>query len=247
MRRFDAVICDIDGCLAPESSDPIDAAALAKIAEHNRLAQQHADRPVVTVCSGRPQPFAEAICRVLANRTIPCIAENGVWLFHPDRNGYDMDPRITRDDLRNVQAVREWVEIELGPKGVVMQPGKHASISLWHPDPEFLRTLEPAVRDAFQRNHWNLRVSMTWFYINCDLAHISKATAIDRLTAATGLKRERLAGIGDTSGDLLIADKVAYFACPANAVDEIKARADYISPYPEAQGVLDILPSLDAL
>src|SRR5881392_785113 len=98
-RRFDAVISDIDGCLAPESSHPIDAAALAAIAEHNRLAQDDRDRPVLTVCSGRPEPFAEAICRFTANRTVPCIAENGVWLYHPDRNGYDRDPSITSADL----------------------------------------------------------------------------------------------------------------------------------------------------
>src|SRR5512134_2563031 len=95
MRRFDAVISDIDGCLSPESSTPMNAAALAQIAEHNRLAQESGDRPVLTVCSGRPQPFAEAMCRLLANRTLPCVAENGVWMYSPADNRYEMDPAIT--------------------------------------------------------------------------------------------------------------------------------------------------------
>ena len=73
-RRYDAVICDIDGCLAPETSTPIDAPGLARIAEHNRLAQEAGDRPVVTLCSGRPEPFVEAICRTIGNRTLPAIA-----------------------------------------------------------------------------------------------------------------------------------------------------------------------------
>jgi hydroxymethylpyrimidine pyrophosphatase-like HAD family hydrolase len=246
MRRFDAIICDIDGCLSPETSAPFDLDALSRIAEHNRLAQERRDRPVLTLCSGRPQPFAEAMTRLLANTTLPVIAENGVWLYHPRDNRYDMDPGITREDLRAVQAAREWVAEELGPRGVVMQPGKHASLSLYHGDPEFLRSLEPLVREEFERRDWPLRVSMTWFYITCDLAHVSKATGIDRLFAATGLTRDRCAGIGDTRGDLMIADKVSWFACPANAAAEIRARAHYIAPRHEAEGVLDILGQLSA-
>jgi hydroxymethylpyrimidine pyrophosphatase-like HAD family hydrolase len=244
MRRYDAIICDIDGCLSPESSAPMDAAALARIAEHNRLAESMKDRPVLTLCSGRPQPFAEAMTRLLHNTTLPAIAENGVWLYHPSANTYDRDPAITAQDHRTVQAARQWVDETLGPKGVVMQPGKSASLSLYHPDAAYLRSLEPAVRAHFQAQGWNLRVSMTWFYINCDLAHISKGTALKRFAAATGIPRDRLAGIGDTAGDSLIADAVAFFACPANAADEIKKRADYVSALPEAEGVLDIIARL---
>jgi hydroxymethylpyrimidine pyrophosphatase-like HAD family hydrolase len=243
-RRFDAVICDIDGCISPESSAPMNAPALARIAAYNRLAQERGDRPVVTLCSGRPQPFAEAMCRLLANQTLPVIAENGVWLYHPRGIIYDMDPRITRDDLRMVQAARDWAEEELGPRGVVMQPGKHASISLYHSDTEFLRGLESVVREAFHSRGWRLRVSMTWFYINCDLVHVSKATAIQRFIEATGIPIDRLAGIGDTRGDLLVADNVAWFACPANAAEEIKPRADYVAQATEAEGVVEILERL---
>lgn len=242
--RFDAVICDIDGCLSPETSEPMDTPRLARLAEYNRLAQERGDRPVLTVCSGRPEPFAEAMCRLLGNRTLPAIAENGVWLYHPRDNGWDRDPAITPEHLRAVQEAREWVEAELGPRGVVMQPGKAASISLYHRDTPLLRSLEGPVREEFRRRGWPLRVSMTWYYINCDLEHISKATALDRFTAVTGLVRERLAGIGDTMSDAAIADKVAWFACPANAAEGIRARADYVAKGAETAGVVEILELL---
>lgn len=240
-RRFDAVICDIDGCLAPESSAPIDAPVLAKLAAHNQAAQERGDRPVITVCSGRPLPFAEAMCRLLGNRTLPLIAENGVWMYHPANNRYDRDPSITADHLRAVREVSAWVEADLGPRGVVMQPGKTASISLYHDDTAFLRTLEPVVRDRFTRSGWPFRVSMTWLYINCDLAHISKGTAIDRWVKATGLTKDRLMGIGDTPVDFMIAERVAWFGCPSNAIEALKAKASYVSPHEESRGVLDIV------
>ncbi len=243
-RRFDAVICDIDGCLAPEASAPIDAAQLVKVAEHNRRAQEAGDRPVLTLCSGRPEPFVEAMCRMIANRTLPAIAENGVWLFHPETNGWDRDPSITGEHLRMVAEAQQWVELELGPKGVTMQPGKAASISLYHVDTTFLRTLEPTVREEFAKRGWGFRVSMTWLYINCDLTHVNKGTAIDRLMRLTGLSKERTAGIGDTAGDAYIADRVAWFGCPANASEEIKRRAQHVARAAEIHGVVEILERL---
>lgn len=244
MRDYDAVICDIDGCLAPEASEPMNAAALARVAAHNRLAQERGDRPVVTVCSGRPQPFAEAVCRLIGNRTLPCVAENGVWLYHPADNRYEMEPSITDGHLAAVREAAGWVRTDLGPRGVSIQPGKAASISLFHADTALLRSLERPVRDEFARRGWPLRVSMTWLYINCDLEHVSKGTGLDRILSGSGLRRERLAGIGDTMGDAAIADRVAFFACPANADERLRARASYVSPRPEAEGVIDILARL---
>ncbi|MCR9118028.1 MAG: HAD hydrolase family protein, partial [bacterium] len=88
---------------------------------------------------------------------------------------------------------------------------------------------------------WPFRVSMTWFYINCDLTFVSKASGISRLLEATGLSKDRVIGIGDTLSDKAIADNVKWFACPANAWDDLKTHADYISPHEEIDGVLDIL------
>lgn len=236
------MICDIDGCLGPESAAPLDAARLLRVAEHNRRAIEVGDRPVVTLCSGRPQPFAEAMCRFLANSSLPCVAENGVWIFDPRDNRFLMDPSITGEHLGFVREATRWIEGELVPRGVVIQPGKSASISLWHPDTGLLkREVMPTVRARFEREGWRLRVSATVAWINCDLEHVSKGTGIDRLVGMTGLARGRLAGIGDSPSDLAIRERVAYFGCPSNAAAELAARSDYVSPLPEVGGVLDIL------
>lgn len=239
--RFDLIISDNDGCLVAEDTSPLDLESLGKLAAHNRLAQTQHDRPLLTICSGRPQPFAEAMCRLLANRTAPCIAENGVWMYNPADNTYEMDPSITAEHRAAVREAGAWLEAEYGPNGVSQQPGKAASISLYHADTEYLKSIGPRIRDEFARRGWPLRVSMTWFYINCDLAHVSKGTGMDRLIARTGIARDRLMGIGDTTGDMPIRERVAFFACPANAHDDIKKVADYVSPFPEARGVVDIV------
>jgi hydroxymethylpyrimidine pyrophosphatase-like HAD family hydrolase len=239
--RFDAVICDIDGCLSEETSTPFDRASLDRIGEHNRLAQERRDRPVLTVCSGRPQPFAEAMSRLLGNQTLPLIAENGVWLYIPGDNLYEMDPGITREHLRAVRDAGEWLAEEFGPRGVSQQPGKTASVSLYHPDTDYLRSIVPRITEVFAERRWPMRVSMTWFYINCDLRHVTKGTGIDRLLARTGLDPHRVAGIGDTGSDLVMLEKLGWFGCPGNAAPEIRDRADFVAEKSVAEGVIQIL------
>lgn len=246
MRRFDAIVCDIDGCLSPEHSGPMDAGALSKIAAYNLRAQESGDRPVLTLCSGRPQPFAEAMCRLIGNRTLPIVCENGVWLYDPVSNGYVMDPAITPEQLEMIAEATRWVRRVLGPRGVTIQPGKAASISLYHADTAVLRGLTPEIERTFAEEGWGLRVSMTWLYINCDLAHVSKGSGVRRFCERTGFERERLAGIGDTTSDLAIRAGVAWFACPSNAQDELKEYADFVASKPEAEGVLEILARMQA-
>lgn len=243
-RTYDAVICDIDGCLGPESHAPLDADQLAVLARYNRAAIVQGDRPVVTLCSGRPQPYAEAICRLIGNSVLPCVAEMGVWLYDPRENRFLRDPAIQPAHLAAVQQATLWVERELVPRGVVIQPGKTASISLWHPRTDLLMSLKPALVERFAAEGWPLRVSNTVAWINCDLSHVSKATGIARLMSMTGLTPERTAGIGDTIGDMAIRDSVSFFACPSNADPDLKARADWVAGSEEILGVLEVLERL---
>ncbi|MFZ4576240.1 MAG: HAD family hydrolase [Phycisphaerales bacterium] len=246
-KRFDAVISDIDGCLGPESSGPLDAELLAKVADHNVRAKRDRDRPLVTLCSGRPLPYAEAICRLIGNDRLPCVCEMGVWVLDLSSHSYHMDPAITPAQLEGVREAQRWIEKDLLPHGVLVQPGKSASISLWHRDTAYLMSLKPMLIDRFTERGWPLRVSSTVAWVNCDLAHVSKASGIARLKQMTGLESDRLVGIGDTTGDLAIREHVAFFACPSNAQEELKRHADYISPFPEVRGVLDILDRVAAI
>lgn len=238
--RFDAVICDIDGCLGPESNEPLDLGRLQTIAGYSDRAAR-GQGPGITVCSGRPQPFAEAMCRIVRNTRLPAICENGVWLFDPAENRYHRDPAILPEHMHAVHEATEWIEREFIPKGVVIQPGKSASISLWHPDTPYLRSVVPQLQSKAASEAWPFRVSMTVAWINIDLGHVSKSTGLKRFLAMTGLKRERLVGIGDSASDLVMRDHCAFFAAPSNAAPEVRAVADFVARGREIEGVIEIL------
>lgn len=241
---YDLIISDIDGCLSPEDSSPLNIEKLMLLANHNRLAFEQHDRPKLTLCTGRPIPFAEGLCRLLQNPSVPCIAENGVWLYDPSCNGYLMDPSITEKQLEMVHEAEMFSLKTYGKDGVTLQPGKSASVTLYHPDPAVLQRIAPELQEQFDQNGFDFSVSLTLFYINCDLPQITKASGIDRLLKMTGVDPERTAGIGDTSSDLAIAKRVKTFGCPANAIDSVKEAAHFVSEYEQIDGVLDFMQFL---
>ena len=241
---YDLIISDIDGCLSPEDSSPLNLTKLSLIAEHNRLAFENHDRPKLTLCTGRPIPFAESLCRLLQNPSIPCVAENGVWLYNPSCNGYLMDPSITDKQLEMVHEAELFSLKTYRNEGLTLQPGKSASVTLYHPDPVVLQRIAPQLQQQFDQNGFEFRVSLTLFYINCDLPQITKASGIDRLLEMTGVDAERTAGIGDTSSDLAIAQRVETFGCPANAIQSVKEAAHFVSEYEQIDGVLDFMQFL---
>ena len=60
----------------------------------------------------------------------------------------------------------------------------------------------------------------------------------------TGVPADRTAGIGDTSSDLAIAQRVKTFGCPANAIDDVKQVAHFVSEHEQIDGVLDFMDFL---
>lgn len=241
---FDVVFCDVDGCLIDEAGGPLPLDELGRVAEHNRLALDRHDRPVVTLCTGRPQPFAECLARVVHNPLLPVVCENGAWLHDPVDNAWLLDPAVTAGDRAAVAALEGWVAAELGPEGVSFQPGKAASVSLYHPDAARLDALQPRLREAAAAHGWPFRVSATRNYINCDLAKVSKATGIARFFALTGMDPARSAGVGDTAHDLQIAESVAWFGVPANRDPVLDAAAHAVASGPGVAGVLELLETL---
>ncbi|MEO1585343.1 MAG: HAD hydrolase family protein [Planctomycetota bacterium] len=243
--RFDALICDIDGCLNDEHGGPLELGPLAKIAEWNSLARDREDRPIVVPCSGRPISYVEAIARHIGCQTLPIIGEMGAWMFFPDTNRHELDQRITGEHIEAVHALEAFARQTLVPEGCTIQPGKAASVTLWHESTAYLKgEVRPRIERLIEERGWPFQVGTTVAYINCDLEFVSKGSGIDRFCAHTGIEPGRLAGIGDTMSDLKIRERVAWFGCPSNADRGLQAHADVVAANAEVRGVLELLEHL---
>jgi hydroxymethylpyrimidine pyrophosphatase-like HAD family hydrolase len=124
----------------------------------------------------------------------------------------------------------------------VIQFGKEAQISVFSENTSLFPEIRSQVEDFVRRRQGpDIEISMSHYYINISLKEVDKGRAIERLLKELGLARDQVAGVGDTEGDLPLRNAVGFFACPANSREGVKSVADYVSPYPDIKGMLDIL------
>lgn len=238
------IISDIDGCLTPEESIPWDLAAFGAFARRCReAAEGQGGMPPITLCTGRPQPYVEVLMKILDIR-VPAICENGAVIYTLHDNWAKYGPGVTPEKIAGLRAVRDFIEREILPEtpDAVMQFGKEAQLSVFSKRPELLPPMKTRI-DAFtaQRGGPALDITPSHYYLNISLAGVNKGRALESLLSELGATRDEVAGIGDTEGDLPLREAVGFFACPANAQPGLKMHADYVSPYPLLEGVLDIL------
>lgn len=249
MNRISIIISDIEGCISPNKGQPLALDALAKIQEHNKLAQSGNAIPL-TLCSGRPQPFIEAFAQMLAVKW-SCVCENGALLYDPSTDCMLRHPDITDEHIRNLKELKLVLEKEIQDKAPHrIEPGKEICISL-NPfaEPE---DYHRHVKDLFEKV--SLYVNQELFFITHSASAvditpkgINKAAGIRFLSEAMNIPLQQMVGIGDTKGDIPFLEIVGYSAAPANAHDAVKTVVNYNSPYAHAYGVVDIISKIEAI
>jgi HAD superfamily hydrolase (TIGR01484 family) len=238
------IISDVDGCLSPEESVAWD---LGRFSELCRLSQQASAGQIalapMTLCTGRPQPYVEALMKIMDIR-FPAICENGAVIYELSSNRAEYAPGVTPEKVTGLRAVRCFIEEQILPQypQAVIQFGKEAQLSVFSKEPAIFERMRGQILDfVAKRGGPELVINASHFYLNISLAKLDKGSAIRHVLELANLKKHEVAGIGDTVGDLPLRNEVAFFACPANATPEIKAVADYVSPHANLPGVLDIL------
>lgn len=238
------IITDIDGCISPEESIPWDLDAFWKLARISRdAAEGRGPVAPITLCSGRPQPYAEVLLKVLGIWA-PAICENGAVLYSLRDNRSHYGPGVTKEKILGLRAVRSFLETELLPEipELVYQFGKEAHMSVYCERPEVFPAIVRRIEEFVRKNGGpELVISPTHYYLNISLAGVNKGNTLRALFEELETDSEHAAGIGDTEGDLPIRDAVGFFACPSNAKSAVKDVADYVSPYADIEGFLDIL------
>jgi HAD superfamily hydrolase (TIGR01484 family) len=238
------IIADVDGCLTTEKSIPWDLERFAQLARLTRAAAAgQSGLAPMTLCTGRPQPYAEVLMKLLDVRA-PVICENGAVFYTLADNHAWLAPGVTQEKIVGLRAVRAFIEAEALPSapGVVLQYGKEAQISVFSDRPERLEPIGKAVAAFVERRGGPaLDVNLSHFYLNISLAGVDKGAAIAHLLDRLEVTPQEVVGIGDTEGDIPLRRAVGFFACPSNARPAVKEMADYVSPYPTLEGVLDIL------
>lgn len=238
------IILDVDGCISPEESVAWELEPFLELVRLSRAASAgQGSIPPLTLCTGRPQPYVEALMKILDVRA-PAICESGAVLYCLADNRARYAGGVSEEKIAGLRAVRCFIESEIlpGEPRALIQFGKEAQISVFSERPELLPPIGRRI-DEFARRRGGpaLHISASHYYLNISLAGVDKGSTLRQLLDELGVKRDQVAGIGDTEGDLPLREAVGFFACPANSTAVIRQAADYVSPYPTTRGILDIL------
>jgi HAD superfamily hydrolase (TIGR01484 family) len=176
---------------------------------------------------------------------LPAIYENGGGLYFPQVYRFAENPLITpqmREALSGVKAAlrREVVETGRG----YFQPGKEVSLTLYptnHTTVHELHRIAIELLIAHQA-HYTAQASVSC--VDILPQGVDKGTGVEWLSEETGIPLAQIGGIGDSTSDLQFLRLVGYSAAPSNATDKVKATVDYVSPYENGDGVVDILRTM---
>jgi hydroxymethylpyrimidine pyrophosphatase-like HAD family hydrolase len=240
-----AVLVDVDGCLTAGEGQPLDLDALAACAAINRRALRDQLTPAITLCTGRPAPYAEVLLQAIGG-FLPALAEHGGMLLSPIDYRFERHPLIASVG-EMLDAVRASVSASLVRPGLgFLQPGKETMLTVYlEPGVAFDSALAVAQAalapydDLFAAEHNRTCIEIR----RCG---VDKGSGAQWLAERIDLPLEVLAGIGDSDSDLSFLTLVGFSSAPANAIELVRERVAYVASQPDTRGVLEIVEQIEA-
>jgi hydroxymethylpyrimidine pyrophosphatase-like HAD family hydrolase len=239
------VVFDIDGVLTEGETSRFDLNLMSVLAGMNRQAIRDASVPAVTLCTGRPAPYVEAMLQAIDGR-IPAVFEGGAGMYVPD--GYRFLAHPGLGDLASLREARRRLEAA-GARGapLFLQPGKEFTVSVFPAAGrgsealQALPGLQGLVAELLGPLETELEIAWSASCLNLQPKGCNKASGIDFLAELTGIAPSDMLGVGDSAVDLPFLARVGRSAAPANAGDDVKKIAGYVAASSTSQGVREIL------
>lgn len=221
-------VVDLDGCISHPFVTP-DWEAITAIRSLNIASKTDSAVPPITICTGRPQPYAEAVAQWL-DIGIPFAFESGAGLYYPKVNLLEWAPEITRERLLAIDELKAWTQAEIIPKypGCIPEFTKRSDVGLVHPDEKVNRAMYEEVKPYVESNYPDFEVHETDVSVNIILTDCNKGTGVRLLSEKLEVPLDEIAYIGDSSGDVPAMLKVKRAFAPANARDVAKKHAEVI-------------------
>ncbi len=234
-------VTDIDGCLA-QPYEPYDLVGFSTFrrfaADAGRPTEAH-PTPAVSVCSGRPYPYVEAITQALG-LTVPVLFEGGGGRFDPVAAQTTWNPQLTDEIETEIEEVRHWFATECVPgTKMSIDHAKRTQAGIVSPDPEEISAVHPRTEQFVAENVPDLRVFSTEVSVDVVPPGITKRTGLEWLTDHLGVGMDEVAYVGDADSDLEALSAVGTSFAPANADEEVLRTVDHVTTGRMLDGTLE--------
>lgn len=242
-------VTDIDGCLGMPylPYDLEGMAALRRYAEEAGPPSEASSGPSLSICSGRPYPYVEALTQALG-LTTPVLFESGGGLFDPVASRTTWSPQLTDEVEAKLETVRHWFATECVPGTALMiDHAKRTQAGVITPNPEEIVALRPEVERFVEDRVPGLHVFTTDNSVDVVPPGITKRHGIEWLADRLDLDLSEMAYIGDTDGDLEALAVVGRSFAPANAHGMVTEQVDYVTEGTVLDGTLEAYRSCRSL
>lgn len=231
-------VLDIDGCVSYPFETP-HWESISEIRTLNVKSRNEDEIPSLTLCTGRPHPYAEAVAQWLDIK-LPFVFESAA-LYHwkgnrvqtilDGRNGLSLEP---------IRQIKKWLSDSVIPNypDMILEFSKMMDAGVVSPDREQINQIYREIMEHTDKHYPELEVHRTEISVNILLAGNNKRTGFELLSGEIGTPLEQMAYIGDSEGDLLPLKSVKMPFAPMNAIDRVKEVAEVI-PLETSQAVLE--------
>lgn len=230
---------DVDGCITEPFVTP-DWTAISKIRNLQQAAFDDETIPELTLLTGRPYPYAEAVAQWLNIRK-PFGFESGGGLFDPVKHKLQFNPHFTDDIKAKQDVIRKFVLDELLNvyEGVNLEFTKYTDLGVVSLNEDHIKVLFQKAVDYIAENFAeDFEVHMTEVSINIICQFCNKGEGLDLISEYTGIPTSEMAYIGDSSGDIKALQKAGRPFAPSNAISQVHEIAESMQGR-ETFGVLE--------
>ena len=235
------IVLDCDGVLSKGEACPFDAPLMERLAQMNRRARAGESVPAITLNTGRPSPYVEAVMQMLHGWQ-PALFENGAGLYFPQTYQFVTTPLLTSERVLRLQDVVQEIGKQIVQTGdASWQPGKSTCYTLFASPERTTSEILSQVQSISQQTPGELMVSVAQEAINIHPLGIDKGTGLQWLAEVTQLPVSQMGGVGDSVSDMAFLKLVGWSAAPWNADGAVKSLVDYVSQKTDAAGLHDIL------
>lgn len=214
-------VTDLDGCISFPFKTP-NWENINKIRELNIQSRNEEHIPSMSICTGRPYPYAEAVAQWLDIR-LPFVFESA-GLYHWDGNRIETALDNTKEQLKPINEVKKWIEEAILPNFPTtnLEFTKLMDAGIVSPDKQIILEILPVVEEKIQSDFPQLEMHATDISINILLNGNNKLQGMKLLAEALNIGLDEIAYIGDTSGDIPALEKVKMAFSPSNATRGVK-------------------------
>lgn len=219
-------VVDLDGCLAYPFQQP-NWEAFDQIRQLNEASLKDETIPALSICTGRPQPYAECAAQMLGVR-YPLIFESGGGMYNIRTNEMLINAEVTDTHFEQIQKMKQWISQELIPLFPEAYPefSKMTDCGLVHPHYEAIQQMLEKVKTQLTRLDMQneFEIHYTEVSINVILRKCNKAAGLHWLGQKIGIDlKSEIAYIGDSGGDVEALKSCSMPFAPSNANELVKA------------------------